>query len=413
MTDDLSPATTPMPPQDAWLYRQQGPATAAAPVSLVAWFDGPAPTLAELRLLTDKQWSALPRLRMVPRAAPTAAGWPHWTDGGPFAPERHVHSGPGCRTELIGRLAADPLPTDRPPWQLHLLPTRTGFALLLRAHHALLDGISLGTLLDALLGLPPAEPEPGPEHHRPGPLTRLARLAGDLVPQSRRLPIHGSPGPGRKVAFATVGSTELAAARAALPAARSSGTAVFLAAAAGALHRLDLLGPARPGRPTALVPVDARGPEQRGLLGNRYATVRIPLPRHPDPRARLAELSARTSREQLAPRAAAQAALVAEQPCRTTALGTLLARYFDSPQYFSLLCSSLPAPAGPERTLGVARLTALAALPPLGPAHPVALTLHHHPTGATVAAVTDDRMAHLAEPLAAAVRAEIRLLARP
>ncbi|WP_145910271.1 wax ester/triacylglycerol synthase domain-containing protein [Kitasatospora viridis] len=418
--DGLPCDDAPMAPQDAWLYRQQRRSAAPAPIGLVAWFAGPAPDLDRLRELADRRLGGLERLRLVPRTAPT--GWPHWVLGGRFAVERHVLAGSGNGLEvLVGELAAAPLPTGLPPWQLHLLPAAGGFALLLRAHHALLDGVSLNAVLDLLLGVEPAEPVgpaepavlPGPVHPAaPGPVRRarrLAWLADDLLPKGLRLPIHGSPGTGRRVCFATVDAAELAAARAALPGTRCSGTAVFLAATAGALDRLELLGRGRGA--TALVPIDARPGDERALLGNHYATVRIPLPVRAERRARLAALADRTARDRLLPRALAQAATVAGQPHRVTAAGAVLSRYLDSSAYFSLLCSSLPAPAGPDRVLGSAQLVGLSALPPLGPAHPVALTLHHHPTGATLAAVTDDRFAHLAAPLAAAVRTEIALLA--
>ncbi|MFB7668105.1 wax ester/triacylglycerol synthase domain-containing protein [Kitasatospora sp. NPDC056138] len=422
---------TAMPPQDAWFHRQQSSGAACMTVAVLAWFDGPAPTPAALRDLVRERLQPYERLRL--RAAPTTPpSWPCWIPEAEFDPEHHVGSELHATTPAAsaGELIARPLDPDRPPWQLHLLPadpadragpvgasTGDGFALLLRAHHALLDGSSLIAVVRALLDGPTGQPPLCPEFRsrRRSLATRGRELAwsvADLLPRARPLPFHGPVGPGRAVAFGRIARDELDAARLALSPERASSNAVFLAATAGALRTLGLTGrvPQLPGV-CAMVPVDVRTAAETSLLGNRYATVRVPLPALRQPQLRLAAVHGLTRREVLKQRAVAQAELVARQPLRYTPLGAALGRYVDSPRYFSVLCSS-GATYASRLTLGPASFIALAGLPPLGPGHPLAVTMFHHDATAVVTTVAGHRHRHLAAPLTELIHEEIRILGR-
>ncbi|MGK4585685.1 wax ester/triacylglycerol synthase domain-containing protein [Kitasatospora sp. HPMI-4] len=400
-----------MPPQDAWFHRQQRSGAACMTVAVLAWFEGPAPTLATLRELAHERLRGYERLGLsATQAAPS--DWPRWTRETGFDPSRHIHAEP--LTTSPDELVARPLDPGRPPWQLHLLPGPAGggFALLLRAHHALLDGCSLVAILRTLLDGPPVPPSEAPPGQRTpaGPGRQLGWALSDLLPRARPLPFHGPVEPLRTLAFSRIPRAELDAARAALSPDPASGNAVFLAATSGALRRLGLTGrlPLLPGV-CALVPVDVRGADQGLLLGNHYATVRVPLPVRRQPKRRLAAVHGRTHRDELRQRARAQAELVARQPLRYTPLGALLGRYVDSPRYFSVLCSSVATRAS-RLTLGPATATGFALVPPLGPGHPLAVTMAHHGTNAVVTAITDRRHARLAGPLADLIHEEIRSL---
>ncbi|GAA2251645.1 wax ester/triacylglycerol synthase family O-acyltransferase [Kitasatospora cystarginea] len=406
-------AGTPMPSQDAWFHRQQSSGTACMTVAVLGWFDGPPPTLAALRELAGVRLR--PYRRLCLRAARTSlADWPLWLPEPEFDPSFHIRAEPPATSPE--ELAADPLDPDRPPWRLHLLPgpTGDGFALLLRAHHALLDGCSLTTVLRAVLDGPTVRlPEPPARPRTPAGRGReLAWSVADLLPRARPLPFHGPVGPRRALAFSRIPRAELDAARAALSPLRASGNAVFLAATAGALRSLGLTGrlPLLPGV-CALVPVDVRTADQASLLGNHYATVRVPLPARRHPERRLAVAHSRSRREVLKQKAGAQAELVNGRPLRRTSLDDLLGRYVDSPRYFSVLCSSI-ATHGGHLTLGPATFTALSLIPPLGPGHPLAVTMVHHDTTTVVTAIADLRHRQLAEPLADLIHEEIRVLAR-
>lgn len=377
----------PMPPLDAWLYRQQAGGRACLTIGLLAWFEGEVPTVDELRERARHRLAALPRLCLKPvvPADPGGGHWPVWTTVDPVPVDEHVlgHPAGTAPDALVAHLLTDPLEPTRPPWQLHLIPVTGGFTLLLRAHHALLDGGSLHTVLSTLLDRDEGSARP----HRPSATSWLRRLSwtvDDLLPKCRPMPLHGAVGPGRELAFRKVSAAELDAARDRLAPTRASRTAVFLAATGGALYRLGLAGA------SALVPVDVRTPAQAALLGNHYATTRIPLSAHPDPVARLAVLHDRVSRGALHQRATAQAALVARRPRRFTAVSRAVGTYVDSPWYFSLLCTSIASPHAGQ-TLGAARLAALAGTPPLSPGHPLAVTMVHHHGGAVLTTVTDQR----------------------
>ncbi|MFF2509014.1 wax ester/triacylglycerol synthase domain-containing protein [Streptomyces sp. NPDC058067] len=431
--DGPAPTPSAMPPLDAWLHRQQVYGGSNMTGALLTWFEGPPPTVTALRSLARQRLARYARLRLVPHSPTTGHAtdsWPLWSTGPRFEADRHIAESPhipasGLEAHIAALFTA-PLDPDRPPWQLHLIPTTGGFVLLLRAHHALLDGRSIATVLRALLDetIPAHRPPTIPAHRPPTgpapvePPSRFRQLAwtlGDLAPKARPLPLHGPVDPHRVIAFRPVPSEELAAARAALSSGatgreRASANAVFLAATSGALRTLGLTGrfPRLPGV-CALVPVDVRTDEQRELLGNHYATVRIPLPPQRDARLRLAAVDSFIRRGAIGARARAQAAVVSSRPRKVTALGNAASRYVDSPRYFSLVCSSVATHAG-ELTLGSARLTAMAGLPALGPGHPLALTFMRHGGGSVVTALTDHGHRHLAQPLVDRIHAEIRHL---
>ncbi|MEV4434937.1 wax ester/triacylglycerol synthase domain-containing protein [Streptomyces sp. NPDC049555] len=412
--DTEQPAGFSMPPLDAWLHRHQSSGAVCMTAGLLAWFEGPAPRLGELRELVAARWGAYERLRLV--AGPDRGDprtWPWWTPAAAFDPEWHVTEGPpGGLAGVAGHLLAQPMGRDRPAWRLHLLPAAGGFALLLCCHHALLDGMSMVTLVRALLdqptGVPGQRSLPGPAPGGPGRFA-VARALADLVPRARPLPFHGPVDSRRVVSWCRVPAADLGAAREALPSGRASANAVFLAATAGALQAAGVTGRLRLPGVCAMVPVDVRSPGGPAPLGNHYAAVRVPLPMTGSPLRRLAAVDAFTRRAGLKRRARAQALLVASRPHRYGAVGEALGRYADSCLYSSLLCSSLATHAGPLG-LGRARLTGIAALPSLSPGHPVAVTMSLHDGGATLTVVSDQGHRRIAERLPALIGQEILAL---
>ncbi|MFE7157225.1 wax ester/triacylglycerol synthase domain-containing protein [Streptomyces sp. NPDC057636] len=422
---NISRPTTAMPPLDAWMHRQQSSGGSNMTAALLAWFEGPPPTLSALHSLAEYRLAPYDRLRQMPNAAEsTDDSWPLWSTGPHFEAAHHIVESPGAATtELevdIAALFTAPLDPRRPPWQLHLIPTTGGFVLLFRAHHALLDGRSIATLLRALFdetaALRPPRVGDAAAADTPSRARQLAWTLGDLLPKARPLPFHGPVDPYRVLSFRQVTRKELDAARVSLRSAasaeRASTNAVFLAATAGALRTLGITGRSLPSLPgiCALVPVDVRTNEESQLLGNHYATVRVPLPQQRDARERLAAVDSFIRRAAIGARARTQAAVVSSRPRKITPLSNAAGRYVDSPRYFSLLCSSVSTHAG-ELTLGSARLTAMAAVPPLGPGHPLAVTAIHHGGTSVVTAITDHNHRDLAQPLAERIHDEIRILA--
>ena len=87
--------------------------------------------------------------------------------------------------ELAGRLFAEPLPRDRPLWQYTMVEglDKDRFALVLRVHHAMLDGVAGLGLLAAMLSMqptsaPPLQPAPRSEPP-PSRIGLVAEMAGD------------------------------------------------------------------------------------------------------------------------------------------------------------------------------------------------------------------------------------------
>ncbi|MCC3775622.1 wax ester/triacylglycerol synthase domain-containing protein [Streptomyces sp. UNOB3_S3] len=413
------PGGLPMPPLDAWMYRDQNSGTICLTWCLVAWFQGSPPPLAELRARVLRRWGHHERLRLTPGTPGTAPdAWPRWTPGPDLDAGHHVVASPapdGLEARAA-QLLAQPLGPARPPWQLHLLPTDEGFALLLRTHHALLDGVSAITLLRALLDAqgpavpgPRVRPAPGrtdPAPARFGPVRALA----DLLPRARPLPFHGPVDPRRAVGWSRLPMAEVSTARDALPSGRASANAVFLAATAGALRAVGATGPL-PWLPgvCAMVPVDVRDGDGPAVLGNHYATVRVPLPRHDDPRRRLAAVDGFTRRAEFKRRARAQALLVSSRPRKHGPLSDALGRYANSPLYSSLLCSSVATHAS-RLGIGPARLVGVGGLPPLGPERALAVTMFLHDAHAVVAVVTDHGHQELAARLPSLIREEIHAM---
>ncbi|MFG2521001.1 wax ester/triacylglycerol synthase domain-containing protein [Streptomyces sp. NPDC048527] len=417
--------TIAMPPLDAWLHRQQSTGGSNMTAALLAWVEGPPPTLTALRRLAGDRLAHYRRLRQLPSPVhPTADSWPLWSTGPHFEADHHIVESPDVATTgpdaHLAALFTAPLDQRRPPWQLHLIPTAGGFVLLFRAHHALLDGGSIATVLRALFDeaatLHPPRAGGTATADAPSRARQLGWILGDLLPKARPLPFHGPVDSHRVLSFRQVPRKEFDAARAALSptasAERASTNAVFLTATAGALRTTGLTGHLLPTFPgiCALVPVDVRTHEESALLGNHYATVRVPLPLQRDARLRLAAVDSFIRRGAIGARARAQAAVVSSRPHKITPLSNAASRYVDSPRYFSLLCSSVSTHAG-ELTLGPARLTAMAAIPPLGPGHPLAVTVTHHGSTSVVTTITDGNHRQLAQPLAERIHDEIRLLA--
>lgn len=409
-----------MPSLDAWLYRHQSEGLMCMTVGLLARFEGAPPAVDELRSRVLDRWGGYDRLRLRPE--PTAGGavhrrdpepWPRWRRDAALDPAGHVvaEAAAGGREEIAAALLADPLEAGRPPWSVHLLPDPGGFALLLRAHHALLDGRSLVILLRALLDGPgacPSRPRNASAASESAVSRRaLLRAVTDVFPRARPLSLHVPVDAGRAVAFSRIPADVLDAARDAVPSGRrATANSVFLAATGRALRAAGLAeaGTALLPGVCAMVPVDVRAEHERELLGNKYATVRVPLPTgRADPRESLTRVDHLTRAAVRRRQAHAQALLVSRTPRRRGILQNALARYADSPRYASLLCSSVRTDSGPIG-YGAAELTGVSLLPPLSPRHPVAAAVVVHEAVMHVAVVTDRAHRALAASLADAIR---------
>ncbi len=365
----------------------------------------------------------VPRLRERLEEAPFGLANPIWTDDTSFDLDWHIRQAglaePGADAELgalVGREFSHRLDRSRPLWEATLIEglsgARTG--LLMKVHHALVDGVAAigmaAVVLDPTpepLEIPQPEQEWSPERYD---LTRhLARLASRPLARAQRLMVDGmlralETDPRRAAADmlrATEVALELARTRPQAPmtplnrpisrnrryalahlplatvkqlARKAGGTVndVILAAVAGMLRTyLEAAGEPATGdrRPVALVPVSVRDPGEKGELGNRISTVFVDLPvERADLLARVAAIAEQTRALKESAAVRAGALMVGAAGWAPPLVSGMLARAMGSVRAFNLVVSNIPGPQQPFYLSGV-RLREIYPVVPLNPAN--------------------------------------------
>jgi diacylglycerol O-acyltransferase len=207
-------------PLDAMFLHQDNPTVPRQVASLAILEAGERPLdYDRLIRVINERIDLVPRYRQVPRSVPGAIGTPVWLDDESFDISRHVRRSAlprpgsvGALHELVGRLIARRLDTDRPLWELYLIEGLSDgrIALLFKAHQALVDGSETVDLAQVLLeetaherDIPHEQwnprPEPNPGElladslsrnvRRPGEALRIAEL--NLGRLARKLPVVG------------------------------------------------------------------------------------------------------------------------------------------------------------------------------------------------------------------------------
>src|SRR5580693_3821011 len=177
----------------------------------VAIIDGSAPDYREIKDVLAERIRAIPRCTQMLRTQPFDVGAPTWVDDPGFDLSRHVRRvavpRPGDDTELF-RVVADVLERrlhrDRPLWECWVIEGLKGdrWAMLVKIHHCMADGISairiLSRLCDDIEGDPFARPvakrttrrphlKPVPDHPpRSNPLSNLWRTATGITDAAAR-----------------------------------------------------------------------------------------------------------------------------------------------------------------------------------------------------------------------------------
>jgi WS/DGAT/MGAT family acyltransferase len=115
-----------------------------------------------------------PKFRWKLRQVPFGIDRPVWVDDDEFDVRRHVRriavpSPGGARetAEVAGTLLSTQLERSRPLWELWFIEGLANgrVAILLKYHHALLDGVSGASLATVLMDLEPDAPPPAPPDH--------------------------------------------------------------------------------------------------------------------------------------------------------------------------------------------------------------------------------------------------------
>ncbi len=257
------------------------------------------PTLAELRRVLAARARREPRLRS--RLRRRAWRRPRW-EAAELHIERHVRFAPSAtdRRQSIDEILRAPLDLAAPPWEVWLLPgpTRGAFTLLIKIHHALVDGVAGAALLERLLGGATARPGASasrPRRRRPLAPRAMLRFVRDQLRGGPRTDLNGGVGPRRHHELDAEASEFDADARA-RGATRND---LVLATVAGALRRWlhRLHGDEAPGPVRAFCPVNLRAGGERGGSGNHISPWIVELPvGEPDRDLRLARVR-RTTRK--------------------------------------------------------------------------------------------------------------------
>ncbi|MFD4944113.1 wax ester/triacylglycerol synthase domain-containing protein [Streptomyces sp. NPDC058409] len=350
----------------------------------VAYLSGPPPSLADFRAYVG---SRLGRLPLLTSRVEGGSRRPRWRPDADFTVDRHVHevvaTGPaGWDAALNTALDAPFAPgTYWGVWLVHgHVPDE--YAVCYRFHHACQDGSAAAMTFRAMLGEgePSARPVP-----RKGRLAGLPRRVGTAVGLTTMFLAGSLAVRGHRPAVPFVPTGERRLWRGRVPAdalrriaAAHGGSAhdVHLAALAGALSAWSARSGVPLPRVTALLPVDARRPDEEQTWGNRCFALPLQLPvrtapehgtgsRDGDsPLRRLEHVMATTRKLRGEAWRQAIQDLVHYMPDRPT---EWYLRRMLSPRVTDVMATSMPV--ADKGSLGDSRVTGVALLPLLVPGH--------------------------------------------
>lgn len=273
-----------------------------------------SPDVAALRAGLRVRVAALPSLHRVP----VPFGRRHrWVEVSPDL-DQHIRlidpvDGLGGLERVCGELMTVPLPLDRPPWELLLVPgaSAAGLGIVLRIHHVIADGTAALAIVAQLFEPAAAEvrsplPTPSPDvlvRRRSPPLHTLRHLGVGLQRVLTMIGgrgtgptlLLGDRGPRRGVVFV---DADLAVLQARIrPLGATVNDALLASAAAGYVAALSAAGEQVPAELAVSVPVALR---RRGTSRNQVGVMLVRLPLAvAEPDARLRLISARTRAEKV------------------------------------------------------------------------------------------------------------------
>ena len=375
-------------------------------IGAVLVFEGPPPSYDEFVEHVEARLHLVPRFRQKLAFPPLQSGRPVWVDDPRLNIEYHVrHSSlpaPGDDRQLqqlTGRLFSQQLDRSKPLWELWLVQglQDNRFAIVSKTHHALVDGVSgvdLATVLfDANpvpVGLtPPIRPwEPQPEPSDANLFARgvenlakvpirlgrralkvaqhprdtaaqaievaegLGEVAWELMNPAPDVPLNTEIGPHRTYRWV---HSHLHDFRKVKDTFGGTVNDVVLAVVAGALRSwLNARGIKTGGLELrALVPVSMRTEEERGMMGNRLAVFRAPLPVYAeDPVERLRIVREEMGKIKQSKQVMGAEALVALNDFAPPTVLAQASRLNFSTRLFNLIVTNVPGPQFPLYVLG-------------------------------------------------------------
>ena len=456
VTDRLSPSDM------SSLLAERGPIHVHVGATLVV--EGMAPPFDELVAHVQRRLSLVPRFRQRVTRTPLGLDNPVWADDPRFDIRWHVRHAalpkPGTMAqlrELAGQIFSQPLDFERPLWQLFLVEGLEGgrHAYVNKTHHALVDGVSavdVGTIIldpskdgsEITIADEPWEPDQpsqglllvrGASERIARPLRTARKAARSAVtmprgtarnvmqtaeavaglaaggPKAPQTLLNSEIGRDRRVAFVR---TDLALLKAARGATDATVNDMILAGAAGGLRRFFVRRNEKlPEHVVALVPMSVRRDDERNDLGNRVATLMVPLPiRERDPIARLESIHASTQRLKSSKQAQAASLVIEATGWTPPTINRVLAGAISRPLNWNLVVSNVPGPQVPFYLLG-RRIEAIYPFVPLSPqGHALAIGVISYDGGVFFGLAGDRDVVHdldsVAEDVALAVDEQVR-----
>lgn len=392
----------------------------------------PALTRAMLSERLAERLHLIPRLRQRLEEPPLGIANPVWVDDTSFDLDWHVRQSslpaPGGEAELgwfVGREFSHRLDRARPLWEATLIEGMAGggTAVLMKVHHALVDGLAAigmaALVLDPTpepMAVPPPDREWEPQKYdmrrhvaklATRPLARATkpmldgmvraldpdprRAAADTLkaatdlrkatevalelarqrPQAPMTPLNRSISPNRRYATA---HAELATIKRVGKLAGGTVNDTALAVVAGMVGRYLSAGGRVAGSdanrmPVALVPVSVRTENEAGDMGNKISTVFVDLPiDEPDALERIRIIHSQTSELKESAAVRAGALMVGASGWAPPLVSGMLARAMGSVRAFNLVVSNVPGPQQSFYLKGV-RATQIYPIVPLNPAN--------------------------------------------
>lgn len=162
----------------------------------LVFFDGPLERLDVVRAVA-RAAVVHPELRQRPSSVPLAADLLAWTPDATFRASRQVRvielddaQDPAALRRAVAMAWSEPLPGQRPPWQVLVFSDRSGgrTAVLLKAHVTLLRAFGIAGLTDIVLGTPldATAPPVTTNRRRPGVVPALLESASALAEEGAR-----------------------------------------------------------------------------------------------------------------------------------------------------------------------------------------------------------------------------------
>lgn len=374
-------------------------------IGAVMIFGGDPPSYDEFKAHIASRLDFVPRYRQKLVYPPYGTGRPLWADDPDFNLNYHLRHtalpSPGDERQLkilASRLFSQSLDRAKPLWEMTLVEDLEGdrFAIIIKSHHAMIDGISgvdIGTVIFDVT--PDAEPIVPKEEWKPAPLPSnmsllergarelatepiklgekavnalrkpsklagkvgesaegLSEIARALADSAPDVPLNVPIGPHRRVTWT---SAPLAEFRRIKDVFGTTVNDVVLAVAAGSIRKwLVSRGLETDGLELrAMVPVSVRSDDERGQLGNKLATMRAPLPVYePDPVARLEIVSASMDGLKQSKQALGAEVIARLNDFAPPTLLAQAARLTFSTRLFNLLVTNVPGPQIPLYVLG-------------------------------------------------------------